>query len=204
MFGSDAHVLDLALVRACRAAKDRTADHLASIISREPADPADRAVLRTASENAMLAIIASSQLPWTRRLRATILSSGRGEDDARPDTPGTGTVLEVFDELGVSPLLLAACRAYAARQRDFLPVLVPFAAMLRATKTSNGHVVTHDLPEPELIGVGLTMPSTRSTPTWAAAPLISGCAPTGLSRPGFRSRSQRLFGTRRAPSVTGR
>jgi hypothetical protein len=71
-------------------------------------------------------------------------------------------MLEVFGQLGVPPLLIAACQAYADRQRDLLPVFVPFAWCLRATGCS-GHVVAHDLPPPEMIG---DWPSYVFDPLW--------------------------------------
>ncbi len=151
LLGGDTHALDIALIHACSAAKDRTADHFASILGREPIDAADRGALQHASGNAMLAVIASSQLPWTRRLRAAVIASGRSEP-GHPGAPGTGAVLEVFRELGVPPLLIAVCQAYAARQRDLLPVLVPIAAILHVAGSTNGQVIAHDLPTPELIG----------------------------------------------------
>ncbi len=151
LLGGDTQALDITLVRACSAAKDRTGDHFTSIIGREPIDDADRDALQHASGNAMLAVIASSQLPWTRRLRAAVIASGRSEP-GHPGAPGTGAVLEVFRELGVPPLLIAVCQAYAARQRDLLPVLVPIAAILHVAGSTNGQVIAHDLPTPELIG----------------------------------------------------
>jgi hypothetical protein len=163
LIGGDSPALDIAIMRACRAAKDRTGDHLASIIGRETIPSADRVALRTASPNALLAMIASSDLPWERRLRAAVIllrpagyggqvASGRSEDSMHPGA--IGAVFDVLHELGVPCQLLIACEAYAARQRDPLPVLVPFAAMLCATgcTTDTHRVVTHDLPPAELIG----------------------------------------------------
>jgi hypothetical protein len=77
LLGDDAHAIDIAITRACQAAKDRTADHFGSIIGREPTDPWDEAALKTASPNAMLAMIAASHLPWIRHLRAAVLAAGR-------------------------------------------------------------------------------------------------------------------------------
>jgi hypothetical protein len=158
LIGGDSPALDIAIMRACRAAKDRTGDHLASIIGRETIPSADRVALRTASPNALLAMIASSDLPWERRLRAAVIASGRSDDSMQPVAAGLDAVFDVLHELGVPSLLIFACESYAARQRDALPVLVPFAAMLCATgcMTDTHRVVTHDLPPAELIG---TLPS---------------------------------------------
>jgi hypothetical protein len=152
LLGGDAKALDIALIRACRAVKDRTGDHFGSIIGREPVDEADRTVLGTASSNALLALIASSHLPWTRRLRAAVTASGRADDPARIRAVGTDAVFRVFRELDVPELLLVACAAYAARQRDALPVFVPLAWVLRSSDRAKARVVTHEVPQPELIG----------------------------------------------------
>jgi hypothetical protein len=151
LLGGDIPALDIALARACAAAKDRTGDHLASIVGREPIPSMDRVALRTASPNALIAMIASSDLPWERRLRAAIVASGRAEDSMHPGA--IGGVFDVLHELGVSCQLLVACEAYAARQRDALPVFVPFAAMLAKTDAPGcNRVVAHDLPKSEMIG----------------------------------------------------
>jgi hypothetical protein len=150
LMGGDLPALDHGLARACSAAKDRTADHLASIIGREPLPGADRAMLRAASGNALLAVIASSTAPWTRRLHAAALASGRS-DPMHPGAPGIAAVLALFAEMGVPDLLIAACTAYAARQRDLLPVLVPFAWLMREPGFLDRVVVIHDLPATEMI-----------------------------------------------------
>ena len=81
LLGGDLRALDVAVTHACEAAKDRSGDHLASIVGREPVDPWDDTVLKMASPNALLAMIASSQLPWTRRLRAACkIASNNGSD----------------------------------------------------------------------------------------------------------------------------
>ena len=151
LLGGDLPALDIALARACSAAKDRTGDHLASIVTREPLGNMDRAAL-TASPNARLAMLASSDLPWTHRLHAAVIASGRAEPQGGfRVNPGSGiaAVFDVLHELGVPPLLLAACESYASRQRDTLPVLVPFAWLLREPGFSMDRVVIHDLPAAE-------------------------------------------------------
>jgi hypothetical protein len=85
-----------------------------------------------------------------------VLMSGRSEDSMHPGA--IGAVFDVLHELGVPCQLLVACEAYAARQRDLLPVFVPFAAML--AKNAPGciatpcepKIVAHDLPTSEMIG----------------------------------------------------
>jgi hypothetical protein len=153
LLGGDPHALDIALTRACRTVKDRTGDHFGSIIGREPVDEADRTVLGTASSNALLAIIASSHLPWTRRLRAAVIASGRTDDPGRSAAVGIDAVFAVFRDLGVPELLLAACAAYAARQRDALPVFVPLARVLFSPGCiGTPQIITQDHSKTELIG----------------------------------------------------
>lgn len=149
LFGSDAVALDHALVRTCTAAKDRSGDHLSSILHREPVDPEQSGLLVRASGDALLAVVASSHLPLTQRLRAAVLASGRCEEHFRPGAPGLSAVFDHLHELGVPPLLLLACDVYAARQRDELPVFVPFAALLQLN--SKPAIRQHDLPKPEQI-----------------------------------------------------
>lgn len=156
LLGGDLHALDIALARACSAAKDRSGDHLASIVGREPLDNMDRVALRSASPNALLPILASSDLPWTRRLHAAVIAAGRSDHPVQPVAANIAAVFDVLHELGAPPLLITACEAYAARQRDALPVFVPFAFVLRATGCSeqprDPKTVAHDLPPTELIG----------------------------------------------------
>jgi len=85
-------------------------------------------------------------------LRAALIVSGRSEDSMQPVAAlgGLGIMFDMLHELGVPPTLITACESYAARQRDALPVLVPFAAVLHATGCRD-RVVAHDMPPAELI-----------------------------------------------------
>ncbi len=150
LFASDAVALDYALVRDCTAVKDRSGDHLSSILHRVPIDPDQARLLARASGDALLAVVASSHQPLTQRLRAVVLASGRGEEHFRPGAPGLPAVFDHLHELGVPPPLLLAAEVYAARQRDELPVLVPFAALLHLN--SKPTIRQHELPKPERIG----------------------------------------------------
>lgn len=154
LFSSETAALDHVLVKACSAVKDRSGDHLCSILHRVPVDPDQASLLARASGDALLAIVASSQQPLTQRLRAAVLAGGRGEEHFRPGAPGLSAVFDTLHELGVPPLLLLACEVYARRQRDELPVLVPLAALLHLN--SEPVIRRHDLPAPEQIG---TLPS---------------------------------------------
>ncbi len=150
LFASDAVALDYALLRGCSAVKDRSGDHLCSILHRVPVDPERAGLLARASGDALLAVVVSSHQPLTQRLRAAVLASGRGEEHFRPGAPGLSAVFDHLHELGVPPLLLLACEVYTSRQRDELPVVVPFAALLHL----NGEptIRQHDVPVPERIG----------------------------------------------------
>jgi hypothetical protein len=152
VLGGDRHALEIALARACGALKDRSGDHLLSIVGREPIQSADQAALRSASANALLAMMASSSLPWTRRVRAAVMASGRDERAGSYGAPGLGAVLDVAHEMGVSPVFIVACEAYAARSRDLLPVVVPVAAMLSASARPQARDATsHELAPVEMI-----------------------------------------------------
>jgi hypothetical protein len=150
LFPSDLAALDYVLIRACSAAKDRSGDHLFSILNREPIPLEQAALLARASGDALLAVIASSHQPLPQRLRAAVLASGRSAEFYRPGAPGIGAVFDVLHELGVPSLLLIASEVYASRQRDELPVLVPLAALFHTN--SKPLIRQHDLPTPELIG----------------------------------------------------
>ncbi|MDR5727947.1 MAG: hypothetical protein RB191_11030 [Terriglobia bacterium] len=150
LLGGDIPALDIALTRACAAVKDRTGDHLGSIINREPVDEMDRVALHQASPHALLAVLASSDLPWTRRLHAGVLAAGRSDGPFHPSAPNIGAVFDVLLEMGAPSPLVTACQVYAARQRDLLPVCVPFASVL--AKANHGGAVARDLPPSEQIG----------------------------------------------------
>jgi hypothetical protein len=160
LFGDDLAALDAALTIACGAVKDRTADHFCSIVGREPVTPEDKALLGQASPNALFAVVASSGQPWVRRLRAAVMVSGRAEGPPyHPDN--IEALFEVYREMGVPDLLIAACAVYAARQRDPLPVFVSLAWLLRAPGCT-GTVSVHPLHDLEMTG---------DMPTWAFDPV---------------------------------
>lgn len=150
LFPSESAALDHALVRGCGAVKDRSGDHLCSILHREPVEPDAAKLLARASGDALLAVVASSRHPLTQRLRAVVLASGRSEEIFRPGAPGLSAVFDTLHELGVPPLLLLACEVYAAHQRDELPVMVPLTALLHLDTRPTIH--QHALPVPERIG----------------------------------------------------
>jgi hypothetical protein len=76
--------------------------------------------------------------------------SGRAEGPPyQPDN--IEALFEVYQELGVPDLLLAACAVYAARQRDLLPVFVPLARLLHAAG-DYGVVISHPAHDAERVG----------------------------------------------------
>jgi hypothetical protein len=155
LLGGDACALDIALIRACGAAKDRTGDHFCSILGREQVDDAERAVLKAASSNALLAMLAKSDLPWSRRLRAGALLAGHPSVDHNAVNPGVSNaraVFTVFLDMGVPPYLIAACQVYASRARDLLPICIPFAWCLWQSSGAQIVVARHDAPKSEFIG----------------------------------------------------
>jgi hypothetical protein len=160
LFGDDLAALDAALAIACGAVKDRMADHFCSIVSREPVAPEDKALLGQASPNALFAVVASSGQPWVRRPRAAVMVSGRAEGPPY-QSDNMEALFEVYQELGVPDLLLAACAVYAARQRDPLPVFVPLAWLFRAPGCT-GTVTVHPLHDIEMTG---------DMPTWTLDPV---------------------------------
>ena len=151
MFGGDLGALDYALARACASTKDRSGDHACSIVSREPVAPGDQ-VLQGASQNALLAVVASSSAPWSRRLRAAVIATGRGAAGCYPVRGATEMLFRVFLETGVPELLIATCATYAAVQRDALPVFVPLVWCLRTTDPTAGQPAVHCPAHDEQIG----------------------------------------------------
>lgn len=140
LFGDDLAALDAALALACSAVKDRTGDHFSSVGGREPITPEDKALLGQASPNALYAVVASSGQPWARRLRAAVIVSGRAKGPPyHPDN--IEALFELYREMGVPELLIAACAVYAARQRDTLPVFIPLTSVLNGNRAGQEAVL---------------------------------------------------------------
>jgi hypothetical protein len=95
--------------------------------------------------------VASSSTPWSRRLRAAVIATGRGAD-CYPVRGATEALLGVFRELGVPELLIAASSAYAAIQRDALPVFIPLVWCLRAADPVARQPAIHHTLSSEQIG----------------------------------------------------
>jgi hypothetical protein len=77
MLGGEVFVLDRVLADACGAVKDRSGDHIGSIVHHEPALNAEFHSLKSASRAALLAILAMSSLPPLYGIRAALIAAGR-------------------------------------------------------------------------------------------------------------------------------
>jgi hypothetical protein len=112
------HTLDVALALGCGALKDRSSDHLTSILR---LSHPDRALLKASSINALLAVVASASQPWLRRLHAARLAEERCAEQKN------AILFDSFAEWGVPAPLLTAARVYHRRGRDGLAVLTCLA-----------------------------------------------------------------------------
>lgn len=112
------HALDIALAVGCGARKDRSSDHLTSIL-RLP--HADRPLLKQATAKALVAVMASPSQPWQRRLEAAHLAELTliGQKHS--------ALFDAFAQLDVPEPLLAAGVLYHRRGRDGLAVLACLA-----------------------------------------------------------------------------
>lgn len=125
--GGELLALEFVLAEACKAAKDRSGDHLISVITHEPVSAPERVILQGASRSALLARMVTSSVPLVSRIRAALVADERHAlDRSRPGGDAViGDVFEVLEELAVPSFLLSACKAYARQESDPLPVIVP-------------------------------------------------------------------------------
>lgn len=147
--GGNARALDAALAAACNAVKDRTADHLGSITRVKPSPPPP---LANASDAALIAAIASEGLDWTYRAHAAAILHQRFE----PYTSGIrravlAPLFDLFRGIGTDELVLAACEAFAARERAALPLFVLLASSLSRSSETVHAIKTAALPAAQLI-----------------------------------------------------
>lgn len=129
----DPFALDVALALGCGARKDRSSDHLTSILR---IAHTERDALASASPNALLAVMASSSQPWQRRLEAAHLA------ETLLKGPESATIFARFAELGVPDPLVAASRVYHRRGRDGLAVLTCLAWTLWQEQPQNVRLQT--------------------------------------------------------------
>jgi hypothetical protein len=154
LIGGDARALDIGLLRACEAVKDRTADHLGSIIGREQILDSERALLAAASKSELSAMIAAPTVRLVQRVRAALILSGRYPDQTfvKSFAKAASCALGILRDIGVPEILIAACEAYAAKSRDLMPVAVPLAWCEWKASGESMQQTTYSVPEPELIG----------------------------------------------------
>ena len=150
LLGGNGLALDVALRLGCEAIKDRTGDHFGSI-AREMSQPPDGHSLNAASDNARLAVLASSYLPWRRRLRAALLLS-ETEGTAAMRALAFAPIVELFRALEVPDALMEACAMYRFKARDPLSLFVPLAFGLWLSEGAPRATITHSLAPAQFIG----------------------------------------------------
>jgi hypothetical protein len=146
--GGNPEALDELLRRACGAVKDRSADHFHSIAERDPETRVSKERLRQASDNALLAVVASEKGLIDRTVAAALFHARNAETAAlrRVTLP---RIFDLFEDMGAPTPLLAACRLYAWRELDPLPVYTLLAwALARGVAET---VRSHDRLESPLI-----------------------------------------------------
>jgi hypothetical protein len=148
LLGGNGRALDVALKRACEAAKDRSGDHLWSI-ARDNLGENDRPYV--GAESVHLAVAASPRQAWLDRLNAVLALWGDGTQPAETRRAAFGALRAVFEDIGVLLPLLAACEIYAAKARDALPFMLPLVWCLWRGTGAEQSVTTHSGPMPEVI-----------------------------------------------------
>jgi hypothetical protein len=124
--GGDELVLERALGMAAAATKDRSTDHLWSILRHDHGPNGEAKGLARASFPALVAVVSAKHLPLSYRARAALLAAGRHPNAGMfRDLSGgdVGALMERFAGLLPAPLG-AACRLYARQSSDPLPVLM--------------------------------------------------------------------------------
>jgi hypothetical protein len=121
LFGGAERALDFAVLQACSAVKDRTADHFSSVARRRPRSASDTATAQR--------VLGATGIPWHQRLGA-VLSLSMG-DGARQRAETFDFVGETFRAAGAPELLLCTCQIYARRSRDSLGAFVLLAWALQ-------------------------------------------------------------------------
>jgi hypothetical protein len=152
--GGDELLLSHLLPRACSAIKDRSGDHILSIINHEPVVDLDYGALKGASLSALLAIVAMPSLPVLYRIRAALLAAGRYSltGGCTPDAKNDGAELfETFEDLGTPPVLVEACRLYARRSRDALGFIIPCVWSVWQSEGASTTQISHRLLSAEVL-----------------------------------------------------
>lgn len=143
-----ASLLDVLLDRACRAAMDRTADHLGSLI--KPPLPARMPAIG-GHYSGLDACFLNTAADWESRLY-TLAPLCWGEETASAQR--RAIFEEVTDYLvaaGMDPVLVAGLSCQVARSRDRLPLLFAFGWTLWREEAREAGI-HHHFPRYELIG----------------------------------------------------
>lgn len=152
--GGNARAVDVAIARGCAAIKDRTCDHFGSV-AREPHTADDGHSLVSASHAALIAVLISSSQAWPRRVQAIDALYRRLE--ARPAVQRRAALEPVFDSFrdnGAPEFLVAACQAYAARERNPLALYALLAWSLWQTSGAHRSIAKHTLvPSEDIAGI---------------------------------------------------
>lgn len=150
--GGNRLALDYGLDRACRAVKDRTPDHLHSVVEREPGRAERVEALRHASDSALVAVLSDGTRDLAERAQAAATLLGHCEGDTREACQKRlAPVFAMFRGLGAPKLLMAACEAYGFREGDILTLYVLLAWSLRQAEGMPAGTAIHTLQAPDLI-----------------------------------------------------
>ncbi len=165
LLGGNTRALRIAGSLASGALKDRSGDHLWSILRHDCLSEARFSSDRGLSRDGLAAALTNAKLTWAERMWALAQAMGANAGSPARVRPRDAKIAEVFltfRELCVPGPLIDACEVSAPRMRDALPFLVPFAWLLWRESGAKGAERHHALPKQDLIG---------AFPAWAFDPL---------------------------------
>lgn len=126
-FGGDRAVLDRVVMDGCCAVKDRSGDHIASLLS--VANPQRFLTIpANAPRSELLVAVASQKLPSMTRLDAAVRAAELISTPSRPPQArlaGLDALFGTYREIGCPILLIEACKTYLGWSRDILPLVLP-------------------------------------------------------------------------------
>jgi len=183
-FGGDLAVLDRLLAEGCAAIKDRSGDHVYSLIS-EGHPVAFPKAPPQASRSVLLTTVASPTLPALTRLDAAVRVADLSTGPKRPPRltlAGLEALFGLYRDLRCPPLLIDACKAYTQKSSDLLPLVIPLVWILWKETRAEPGSISHDVGFADLGG---------GMPSYAFDPLHT--------RPGKRAVSMWLKSYPRLP-----
>lgn len=129
--GGNDCALHQALIAACRAPKDRTADHMASI-ARSPMCSAVRQKFATGTDSKLFTpVILDKYAPVVERVAAATAFHRRIEPlTSTLRRQSVAPLLETAKNAGAIAEAIMACAAYVGREREVLPLYVVLSALL--------------------------------------------------------------------------